>query len=203
MYSSTDNGSAYMRQSEMARQSAQKNAINQINSTFDTNFNDKFYQDRAKAYEAYAAPELSSQYRQSRDNLAYDLARKGLTLSSAGVRAGSSLDRELAKKRAEMVDIGQSQANDLRTQVESTRANLVNQAIGGADPSTAAAGALAASTQYKAPTSFGSIGNLFDDWSKIYAARQTSNAYNNNSGWNTQPAQFGAVGNSGYMVGGK
>ena len=185
----------------MTRQSNQKNAISQINNTFDTGFNQKFYDDRVKAYEGYASPELSAQYQQTRNNLSYDLARRGLTQSTAGVAQGGSLNREMAKKKSEMGDVGLGQANELRSQVESTRANLVNQAISGADPGTAGAAALAASTQFKAPSAFGTIGNLFDDWSKIYVGNKQAQAYSQ-SGTQNQQMPWGSNGTSGYMVGG-
>lgn len=192
-------GGGSARKMERERQARMSSGIAAVNRNFDQ-FDENFYGERQKAYVDYATPYLAEQYKQQGKASAADLVRRGLRLSTAAVNREASLGREMGRKQAEVADAGLAAANDLRSDVESTRSNLINQAISGADPSSVSSSALSQAAAMRKPSSFGTIGTFFDDWSRIYMGNQVARSYDS-SVPNMLPT-FGkkSSSNAGYTV---
>lgn len=134
-----------------------------------------------KAYLSYATPQMMDQYNQTAHNLAYALARNGILNSGAAVNDNAALAKELSTQQGNLAQAAAGQENQLQTQVQNTRSNLVNQLVASADPSLTSEQAAAATASLRAPTAFAPVGNLFSDWSNTYLANINANAYNPNA----------------------
>ena len=170
-----DNG-AELRAQDEERQArvAQGNAA--IYKNF-SGFDDNFYANRVKDYEAFAVPQLTSQYDTTKKNLIYSLARSGLLGSSSQAEKSGDLDKEMAQQYRNVVDTGQNQANDLRKTIEGQRSNLVAQNEAAGDPGSAANLALRTAQAYETPTNFAPIGNFFQNWTQNYLQNQEARQY--------------------------
>jgi hypothetical protein len=173
MYSS---GSNTGRQDELAREARIKSGMKQIDAKF-AGFNDDFYAKRQADYEASVTPELTAQFDKTKKNLAFQLARSGISTSGAAVDESASLDRELAKKQREVENAAISSSNQTRVDVESQRGQLTNQLMASGDPATTNQALIASTANLRAPSPIGPIGNAFADWSSQYLANQQSRAY--------------------------
>lgn len=140
-------------------------------------YGDEYYKKRADDYLAYATPQVMEDYRHTKNNLAYSLARNGALNSSVALQRKDALDKELAKNEGNLAQAAQGQVNQARAQVADTRSNLVNQLVASADPSLIAENANAATAGLRAPTAFQPLGNLFQDWTQTYLANMNAKAY--------------------------
>lgn len=162
---------------EQVRQQNIAQGLGSINKAF-AGYDDGFYKKRADDYLAYSTPQVMDQYRNTKNNLAYSLARNGILNSGAAVQRDASLGKELATNEGNLAQAAQGQSNTLRSQVQDSRTNVTNQLLTSADPSVAAEQAQAATADLRAPTAFQPIGNLFSDWSNTYLANMNAQAYN-------------------------
>lgn len=132
-------------------------------------------------YLSYETPQMMDQYNQTAHSLAYGLARNGILNSGAAVNDNAALAKELSNQQGQLAQNAAGQENQLQTQVQNTRSNLVNQLVASADPSLTSEQAAAATSSLRAPTAFGPIGNLFGDFTNTYLANMNANAYNPNA----------------------
>lgn len=175
-YGGGGNAAELARQQDDERQAK----IAQGRQSIDANlsgFNDEFYQQRANDYEGYALPQFNKQARNTRNQLAAALARRGLLKSGAAQQQDADLTNYASQKRAEIGDAALGESNKLRSQVEDQRTQLTNQLITSGDPATASAGALTAASTLKRPNGFGALGNFFSDWVDNYKANQVAQSY--------------------------
>lgn len=182
-----------------AQQEAQREAkINtgetDINNAF-AGFDSDFYNQRKQDYEDFAMPTVQDQYHTTSNNLAYSLARNGILNSSTAIQRGQSLNRELATQTRGVADAGQEQANELQTNVQNQKSNLVSQLIASGDPSTVSANIGSITAGLQAPSAFTPIANVFNSWSNQYLNNQASQA--TATATSPQPMfQFGTSGNN-------
>lgn len=174
-----NNAAGAARQQEEERQQRINEGRRDIDAKF-SQFDQPFYDQRSRAYEGYALPQLASQERDARNTLAANLARRGLLQSGAAIAGNASLDRTAALKRQEVSDAGLNEANKLRGQVEDQRTTLTNQLVASGDPSAASSGALVAAGNLKRPSGFQPLGNFFADWVDTYKANQNARSYDSN-----------------------
>src|ERR1041385_4495980 len=80
---------------EKQRQQAIDTGLGRINNVFGQ-FDPQFYQQRAQAYTNFAMPQLGQQYRQTRNQIGFNLANRNLTGSSTAVQQWSDLARSTA-----------------------------------------------------------------------------------------------------------
>jgi hypothetical protein len=176
MYGGSNNAAGAARQAEEERQQRINEGRRDIDSKF-APFDNNFYDQRAKDYESYALPQLATQERDTRNQLAAALARKGLLNSGAAIQGTAKLDQYANQKRQDVAMAGLGEANKLRSQVEDQRTTLTNQLISSGDPSAASSGAQVAAGNLKRPSAFGALGNFFSDWTDTYRANQQARAY--------------------------
>lgn len=139
-------------------------------------FGPDFYAQRAKAYQDFAMPQFGKEYRHTRDNLTFQMARQGLLGSGAAIERGENLEEEKMRRQQDIANTGLNEANQLRQSVEQNRAQLVAQLQASGDPTSASQLAMRAADSYRAPSAFAPIGNMFSDWSNIYMANQGAQA---------------------------
>lgn len=168
-----DGGAAKM---ERARQGRINQGMGQIKDLFG-GYDDKFFDARKQAYLDYANPQVMDQYRTTKNNLAYTLARNGIMGSSAAVGEQGALDKNLAMQQNNVANAAQGQANQLREQVQNNRSNLTNQLISSGDPSVVAENSAAATANLRAPSTFQPLSNLFSDFAQTYMANQNARSY--------------------------
>jgi hypothetical protein len=152
--------------------------FSQNNQTF-TGFQPSFYNQRATDYVNYALPQLATQYQNTKNSLGFGLANRGLFGGSASDRQMSELDRETGQAKQQIADTGQNQANALQQQVASAKQNAITQLYQTADPSRATATAIDSAAQFRLPSSFAPLANMFSSLLNQY---QTSQALNPSGG---------------------
>lgn len=171
-----DNGAAAQRALEMERQSQIAKGMAAIDDQF-ARFDDDFYKRRMSEVEAYQLPQLAQQETEARNQLAYSLARSGLSRSGVAASKSASLTREAATQRRAVADAAIGSANDLRQNVEQQRTALVNQVQASADPNLAAQSATRTAAAYDQPLSVKPVGNFFEGWTRNYLANQVAREY--------------------------
>lgn len=140
-------------------------------------FDDAFYDQRAKDVESYEMPQFADQYKGTRNTVAAALARRGLLNSGAAIKTQTSLDKYAGTKRREIADAGLTAANQLRSNVEDAKSQLVSQLVASGDPSTVSASALTQAAALRKPTAMPALGNLFSDWVSTWQANQNARSY--------------------------
>lgn len=172
-----DNAARKARELEDQRQARIQSGVADINNIF-SGFNDKFYKGRADAYTGYALPQFTQQFGNANRNLTYALADRGLTNSSAARKQQSDLSFQGNVQKQGIIDTGAQQANQLRSQVEGQRSNLISQLQASADPATSSQLALSQAQSLSLPSTFAPLGNLFSNYAKNYALNAQAQAYN-------------------------
>ena len=185
---------------EALRQKHVRAGMADINKQF-SGFNDNFYNKAATDYTKSVTPGVMSDYQATKNNLTYALAKGGALNSSTGIESNDSLSRKLATNETQIAGNAAGAANDLRAKVNDQKSQLVQQLNSSADPTAANEGAIAATSQLRAPGAIQPLGNLFADWSQMYLTRQSSQPSNIWSGLMNQGyGNSGGFPNSSVMV---
>ena len=119
---------------------------------------------------ADAKPKIADQRDQVESNLAFNLARSGLTDSSEKTRNLAEIDRQTGAARVEARNKALEVSQLARNQIESERADLIGQLNMTGDAQTAAQGALSrAAIQANQPTT-SALGQLFSNTTGLLGA---------------------------------
>jgi hypothetical protein len=153
------------RRDEVARQNRIKSGMSSIADAF-SGFNDSFFAKRAKDYVDYATPGLEKQAGDARDNLIYALSRTGNLDSSAAIDRNADLTEETNAKRIAVANQGLDGANQLRSQVENMRGNVVAELNATGDSSAAGQAALRNAANLNQPQGFTPLGDLFSSFAQ-------------------------------------
>lgn len=160
---------AMARADEQARQARIKEGMGSIDTTF-KQFDDSYFKRREEAYMADAKPKITDQRDQVESNLAFNLARSGLTDSSEKTRNVAEIDRQTGAARIEARNKALEASQLARNQIESERADLIGQLNMTGDAQTAAQGALSrAAIQANQPTT-SALGQLFANTTGLLGA---------------------------------
>ena len=186
---SGDGGAAAL---EAQRQANITKGMGEIDTQF-SGFTPEFYKQASTDYTNAQTPQMMSDYRNTKNNLTYSLARAGILNSGAAVQRNNSLEGQLSSNESTIANNAQGQSNTLQANVNTQKGQLVNQLQASADPSSIAEQATAATSQLRAPSAIQPLGNLFSDWSNQYLAGMNSNYYNSN-----QPNIWNQIGMQGY-----
>lgn len=191
-----DGGAAQARADEAARQARIKQGVDNINAQFGK-FDNNFYDGRAKAYRDFSLPQVNDQYKQTSDQLAFSLARNGVTDSSESARQGGILMRDNALARQQVNEGAASEAQKARQNVEDQRANLIQQVNMTSDAGLAAQNALRqAGILQSQANNFSPLANLFQNTTAQLAAARQAGAYTGGPGLDAYKNFFGFGGNN-------
>jgi gas vesicle protein len=122
-----------VREAEQRRQSNILQGQQEISSVFGQ-FNDDFFNNRAKSYMDFALPQLDTQYQDTLRNLTASLARSGNLNSSLRGETFAKAQREYDTQKLSLADRGQQFANDARGAIERARSELFSTNASLADP---------------------------------------------------------------------
>jgi len=160
---------AMARADEQARQARIKEGMGSIDTTF-KQFDDNYFKRREEAYMADAKPKIADQLQQVNTNLAYNLARSGLTDSSEKTRNVAEVNRQLDSARIEARNKALESSQLARNSIESERSDLIGQLNMTGDAQAAAQGALSmAAIQNNQPTT-SALGQLFANTTGLLGA---------------------------------
>ena len=124
-----------VRAAEQARQNNILQGQQEISSVFGQ-FNDDFFNARAKSFTDYALPQLDTQYQDVMRNLTGSLARSGNLNSSLRGETFARAQREYDTQKLSLADRGMQYANDARSNIERARSELFSTNASLADPGT-------------------------------------------------------------------
>ena len=153
---------AQARADEAARQGRIREGMGRIDAAFQ-GFNDAFYKGRENAYTNYANPQLDQQFKTQQNNLAYNLARSGLTASSEASRNAAELQRQYNLGRSTIAGEARNQANQARQSVEQNRSELVSQLNATGDTQQAANASLSRANMLVQQPGFSPLGQIFQN----------------------------------------
>ncbi len=131
-------------QQEADRQSRIKQGMSRIDGAF-KGFDDNYFRDYATATNEYNMPQLDTQYKDTKDELTYRLARAGTLNSSMAATNTAKLAKDYDTNRATVLAQGDQAAANLRSRVASEKQALTSQLYSTSDPDLASNSALTAS----------------------------------------------------------
>lgn len=155
---------AAQRAEEQARQERIRKGTESINTTFDGQFNDGFFDGLSKSYVDFARPQLDEQAGKARNQLTFALARNGTLDSSMRSTQSADLQRSVDKEIQNITDKGREYATEARTGVEQARADLIANLTMTGDNVGAANAALARAKTLATPPAYSPLGQLFTDY---------------------------------------
>lgn len=146
-------------------------------------FNDDFYNQRATDYVNYATPQLEDQYSKAVKQLTYALAQSGRLNSSTRATQFADLQKQYDMQKTSIADKGRQYANDARSAVDRSRADLVSMNASLADPAQIANEAQTRMAALQAAPSFDALAPLFTNVGEGLATqadleRRNSSRYN-------------------------
>ncbi len=152
------------RQDEEARQGRIRQGTESINTTFDSQFNNDFFDRLSKGYTDFARPQLDDQFGKAREKLIYSLARNGTMDSSMRSEQFGDVDKEYNKNLLDITDKGREYATNARTGVENSRNDLISMLQATGDAQGAANAALSRASTLATPPAYSPLGQLFTDF---------------------------------------
>lgn len=174
------NEAAQARKEEQQRQSRIREGTTRVNSIFDGQFNDPYFDSRKQAYIDYANPQLEDQYGDAQKELTFSLARSGLLDSSVRGQKTADLQKRYDLSKQEIADKALAYSGEAKTAVEDARANLINTLNATGDAEGAASGAINRASALSKPAAFSPISQLFADFTAglgTQAALEKANYY--------------------------
>jgi hypothetical protein len=147
---------------EKARQEELTRGYAAIDQNFGQ-FNDNFYNGRARAYTDYANPQLDDQYGRARNSLIYALTDAGTLGSSAGADKLALLERDYSTNKQSIADQAAAYASEARTNVGNARAAVTRDLVNGGNAGQAGAAAAQQAQTVSAAPSFSPLAQLFQN----------------------------------------
>jgi hypothetical protein len=181
-----------MRTQQQRQEEAIKQATDSINKSF-AGYDDKFYKQREQAFDRSAMPQLQKEVAGQQHQLGYNLARRGLGKGSTAQQLGESLAEGASQQQQDLLNMGKNQANALKSNITGTQQDLIRSASLANAPASNAQNAIAAASNYSAPSILAPIGQLFGNWANMYLAKQNQNTYSQIGGV-IQPFQSASTG---------
>jgi hypothetical protein len=153
---------ARVRAAEQARQNNIAQGTQEISSIFGQ-FNDDFYNARAKSFTDYAMPQLDTQYQDAMRSLTASLARSGNLNSSLRGETMAKAQREYDAQKLSLADRGMQYANDARSAIERARSDLFATNASLADPGSIRTLAQQRAQAASAQSGFSPLGLMLSD----------------------------------------
>jgi hypothetical protein len=152
------------RQDELARQQRIREGTSNVNSIFDSQFNDGFYEGQQKRYIDYAMPQVDDQKRKADKELLFAMDRTGQTEGSVRADLSGELQKRYDLQAQKVRDDGLAYGTNARTNVEGARADLISMLNATGDAEGAATSAVARSAALSQPAAYSPLSNLFADF---------------------------------------
>ena len=171
----------YQKEQDAKRERRTKKGMSDVESFFDggyvdgeyyEGFDDQFFDQRADAFEDYANPRATRQFKDAQEGLLYGLADANLLNSSAAVDDFGTLDRELTQARDDVARRGDNFADGAREAVAGQRANLTNLIQSTADPTAIRSQLGSVADVLNTADSYSPVGNFFEGTTRGIGAYQ-------------------------------
>lgn len=152
------------REAEAARQAKIREGTSQINTLFDGQFNDAFFDGRRDSFTNYALPQLNDQYGDALKQLTFALDRRGALDSSSRVNMQSRLERQRALQEQDIKSKALDYAGGARSDIEGSRAELIAALNATGDVESAVNGATARAKALSAVPAYSPLAAMFSDF---------------------------------------
>lgn len=141
-------------------------------------FSPQFYAGQRKNYLGYYEPQVQQQYTDTRNALNFALARTGLSGSSAGAQQYGQLQQQLGQQQQALQGKASDYVNQTKTQVQTSKNDLVNQLYATSDPSAAANASVSEANILAHQPSLSPLGSIFSNSTNLLANSARVQAYN-------------------------
>ena len=169
-FGSTDTGAGDARRRERERQERIRQGKAKIDKSFEQ-FTPEFFDSRRDALMDYERPQIEDQYSDAMRQLAFALARSGLSRSSVGATRRAQGAEKFEKAKQDSAMRGEKARSDAQSAVEEARQRLVANNAALADPTEAANSAIASAQQMTTLPAYDPVLNLFGDISEGLATQ--------------------------------
>lgn len=168
------------RREEQQRQKRIREGTTRVNSIFDGQFNEPYFEGRKQAYIDYANPQLEQQRDSAQKELTFALARSGLLDSSVRGQKAGELQQKYDLNKQQIADQALSYSGEAKSAVEDARAGLINTLNATGDAEGAASSAINRASALSKPAAFSPLSQLFADFTAglgTQAALEKANYY--------------------------
>ena len=155
---------AAARADEQARQERIREGTTRVNSIFDRQFNDDYFNRQRDAYVNYATPQLDDQRANANKELIFAMDRGGQLDGSARASLAGELQKKYDLQRQKVQDDALNFRTGAMNNVEDARAGLVATLNATGDAQGAANSALSRASALSQPTAYNPISNMFADF---------------------------------------
>lgn len=156
-----DNSAAQARADEQARQAKIREGTNNINSTFDSQFNDDYFNTRRDSYLNYATPQLEDQYAKAQKDLVFSLDRSGTLDSTIRAQKQAELQKLYETNKRSVSDQALGYSSKARSGVEEARADLIRTLNATGDAEGASKSAISRAQTLTQPDQYSPLAQLF------------------------------------------
>ena len=155
---------AQARADELARQQRIRKGTRDVNTLFDTQFNNRFFDKQRDAYVNYATPQLDDQRADANKELIFAMDRGGQLDGSARASLAGELQKKYNLQRQKIQDDALNFSTQARTGVEDARAGLIATLNATGDAEGAVNSALARASALSQPAAYSPLTSLFADF---------------------------------------
>lgn len=182
---------AAARADEQQRQQRIRKGTERVNSIFERQFNDGYFDKQRDAYVNYATPQLDDQRADANKELIFAMDRGGQLDGSARASLAGELQKKYDLQRQKIQDDGLNFRTSAMNNVEDARSNLIATLNATGDAQGAANSALTRAAALSQPAAYSPISNLFADFTNTLgtqAAAERAYSYGGpaptyNTGW--------------------
>jgi hypothetical protein len=168
------------RKEEERRQQEIREGTRKVNSVFDSQFTDDYFNTQRQNYIDYANPQLEDQYGKAQEELTYALARAGnLDSSMRGQKVGE-LQQLYDLNKQKVADDAHAYSNQAKGNVEDARSNLITTLNATGDAKGAANSAISRAAVLSQPAAYSPLTELFTNFTAALgtqAALEKANYY--------------------------
>lgn len=158
------NEAALARQEEQERQSRIREGTTKVNSIFDGQFDDGYFDQQRQRYVDYAMPQLDDQKNKASKELLFAMDRAGQNEGSARADLSGELQKRYELQNQKVRDDGLAYSTQARTQVEGARGDLISMLNATGDAQGAASSAVNRAAALSQPAAYSPVANLFADF---------------------------------------
>lgn len=158
------NEAALARAEEQQRQQRIREGTTRVNSIFDGQFDDGYFDQQRQRYIDYAMPQLDDQRGKASKELLFAMDRSGQTEGSTRADLAGELQKRYDLQGQKVRDDALAYGTNARTQVEGARSDLIAMLNATGDAEGASSSAIARAAALSQPAAYSPIGNLFADF---------------------------------------